>query len=337
MDLLDTYISEVGKHLPAKQRPDIEAEIRSAITDMLEDKSQKAGSPVDEAMTLDVLQAYGEPEKVASTYLPEQYVIGPRLFSAFKTTLQIILPILGLLALIGFAISFSRLELNAANIIELIIESLAGYLVSVVQTLGGLVVVFYILQIAAPNLETKSTQWDARSLLKISLPDRIFPSGPVWEIAANMAAIVIFNFFPQIIGLAYRSGSGWVTTPILSETFYRYLPALNLLWVMAILLNVFLLRRGQWQTGTRWLSLGLRLVSVGILAAMVAGPSLIALNAESLSQILQKQTAETLTGLLEWIVRLNLIIILITSLVDAVKQALRLFAGVKPAVIVSLK
>ncbi len=79
MNLLDAYITEVGRRLPAKNRADIEAEIRSAIQDMLDEKSQATGKPVDEAMTLEVLKAYGDPEKVAASYRGERYLIGPRL------------------------------------------------------------------------------------------------------------------------------------------------------------------------------------------------------------------------------------------------------------------
>jgi hypothetical protein len=54
MDLLDLYVSEVGKHLPLKSRRDIEAEIRSVLQDMLDERAQAAGHPVDEAMILDL-------------------------------------------------------------------------------------------------------------------------------------------------------------------------------------------------------------------------------------------------------------------------------------------
>ena len=35
MKLIDRYIAEVGRHLPRKQRADIEAEIRSTLEDIL--------------------------------------------------------------------------------------------------------------------------------------------------------------------------------------------------------------------------------------------------------------------------------------------------------------
>lgn len=39
MNLIDIYVTEVGRRLPAKNRADIEKEIRSMIEDMLEDRA----------------------------------------------------------------------------------------------------------------------------------------------------------------------------------------------------------------------------------------------------------------------------------------------------------
>jgi uncharacterized protein (UPF0216 family) len=40
MNLIDKYIAEVGKHLPRRNRSDIEAEIRSTLEDMLDERKQ---------------------------------------------------------------------------------------------------------------------------------------------------------------------------------------------------------------------------------------------------------------------------------------------------------
>ena len=64
MNLIDRYIAEVGKHLPRKNRADIEAEIRSTLEDMLEERKQAHGA-VDDAMVIDLLREYGAPRKVA--------------------------------------------------------------------------------------------------------------------------------------------------------------------------------------------------------------------------------------------------------------------------------
>ncbi len=88
--LLDRYVIEVGKHLPRKNRVDIEREIRSSLEDMLEDRSKESGQPVDDALILDLLRGYGAPETVAATYLPERYLIGPRLYPFFSMVVKIV-------------------------------------------------------------------------------------------------------------------------------------------------------------------------------------------------------------------------------------------------------
>src|SRR5512147_1988535 len=90
MNLIDKYIAEVGKHLPRKNRADIEAEIRSTLEDMLEEWSQGKGS-ADEAMVLEILKEYGSPREVAAKYKTHQYLIGPRLFPTFEMVLRIVL------------------------------------------------------------------------------------------------------------------------------------------------------------------------------------------------------------------------------------------------------
>ena len=107
-NLIDTYVSEVGRRLSRKTRADIEAEIRSILQDMLEERSQKTGKPVDEELTLEVLKEYGAPEKVAATYQGDRYLIGPRLYPIFMLVLRIVLIVIGVLAAIGLGIALSQ-------------------------------------------------------------------------------------------------------------------------------------------------------------------------------------------------------------------------------------
>jgi len=67
MNLIDKYIAEVGKNLPRRNRADIEAEIRSTLEDMLEERSQGQG-PANEAMVMELLKEYGAPVEFASKY-----------------------------------------------------------------------------------------------------------------------------------------------------------------------------------------------------------------------------------------------------------------------------
>ena len=110
MKLIDRYVREIGRRLPQKSSADIEKEIRSALEDMLEDRSKKESRVVDEEMTIQVVKEYGKPEKVAASYLPERYLIGPQLFSIFWMILQIVFAVLTVVAIVGLGINLVHAE-----------------------------------------------------------------------------------------------------------------------------------------------------------------------------------------------------------------------------------
>ena len=153
MELLDRYVNEVGKHLPRKNRADIQAELRSTLEDMLEERSQKAGQPVDEAMVEDLLRSYGAPKKVAATYLPERYLIGPRLYPFFTLVLKIVFAVLGALALIGLGIAIATGPADMADIARTIGRSLLSYAGGAISAFGNIVLVFAILERVLPASE----------------------------------------------------------------------------------------------------------------------------------------------------------------------------------------
>src|SRR5688572_22494832 len=91
MKLIDHYVAEVGRRLPLMMgRADIEKELRSTLQDMLEDRAQKAGRPADETMETELLLEYGPPDKVAATYNPHPYLIGPQMFPFFIRIFKIV-------------------------------------------------------------------------------------------------------------------------------------------------------------------------------------------------------------------------------------------------------
>ena len=105
MNLIDKYIAEVGKHLPRKQRADIEAEIRSTLEDMLEERNQAEAS--NEAQVIELLKEYGEPRKVAESYIGPRYLIGPRLYPTFELIVKIVLAAVLGAGLLGYGLSAS--------------------------------------------------------------------------------------------------------------------------------------------------------------------------------------------------------------------------------------
>src|SRR5215208_739829 len=143
MNLIDKYIAEVGKHLPRKNRTDIEAEIRSTLEDMFDERKPAEG-PADEAIILDLLKEYGAPREVAATYKTHQYLIGPRLFPIFETVLRIVLAVVVGASLIGLAVSLSEAGSTGPAFVSSVGEWFGDLLGGLMAARGNIVLVFAI-------------------------------------------------------------------------------------------------------------------------------------------------------------------------------------------------
>jgi hypothetical protein len=67
-DIITAYVNDVARRLPAKQRNDVGFELRTLLEDQLREHAGDAGRLPDEAMTLDILRAFGPPDEVAARY-----------------------------------------------------------------------------------------------------------------------------------------------------------------------------------------------------------------------------------------------------------------------------
>jgi hypothetical protein len=344
-NLIDTYVSEVGRRLPGKNRLDIQAEIRSILQDMQEERSRKAGKPVDEEMTLEVLKEYGSPEKVAATYQSERYLIGPRLYPLFILVLRIVLIVTGVLAAIGLGIALSHTTLPIGNAIETIFKAIGNYATSIMIALGNIVIIFAILEWALFRAGSKvefkglpqEKEWDPRVLTRVSTPNQVKMGETIVEIVGCFAGIVIFNFFPQIIGFTpsmnslvgsgnLAAGLGNLTfVPLLSEAFFAFLPYLTLLWALTIAMDIVLLRMGSWNIATRLSLIGLKIITIVIAVVMLGAPSLLAVTASALTTALgDAEAAAILMTMLNLIVRVALWLTIIGSGIEIIKAVSRL-------------
>src|SRR6185503_2332703 len=92
MSLIDRYIAEVGRHLPEKNREDIEAEIRSMLEDMIDENRQQTGKPVNDELIAAALEQLGDPKLLAHKYTPaKHYLIGPDWYEPYIETLKRVL------------------------------------------------------------------------------------------------------------------------------------------------------------------------------------------------------------------------------------------------------
>ena len=288
MNLIDRYVSEVGRHLLLVQgRQDIEKELRSTLEDMLEERARESGKPADDAMQMEMLREYGAPRTVAETYNPNPYLIGPRLYPMFTTVLKFVLAAVALGLGIATAIQIANASpMNVMDLLTTIGKGLLNIVSASIAAFGNIALIFALIERFVPTADidiNEKEEWDPASLLKEPEPSEVKLWEPILAIVFTFIAISILNFNPQVIGIYYLDGNEWNVLPLLSEAFFRWLPLMNVAWAAEIILKGLLLRSGCWTTSTRLFSIGIKLLQIVIFALLIAGPSVLALTADSLS------------------------------------------------------
>jgi hypothetical protein len=326
MNLIDKYVAEVGKHLPRKQRADIEKEIRSTLEDMLEERNQ--ASLKDEAAVVALLKEYGEPRRVAESYIGPRYLIGPRIFPTFELIVKIVMAALLGAGLLGYGVSASITGSFAGpDFLSFLTEFWTGLLGGMFSAFGTIVIVFAILErvLPASEFEKEEEKWDPADLAKEPDPDEVKISDAIATILFTVIGLVIFNLYPNVIGLFFGADGEWTFIPILSKAFFTYLPWINLLGVLQIAFNLYQLRERVWTTFTRLCNIVLEVSSIALVIIMLKGPSLIDLGAGKLAGTPLADVSDVLTKVMGFVPGLVLAIVLIVSGVEVAQMVYRLF------------
>jgi hypothetical protein len=272
MDLIDRYAHEVGQYLPHRLRADVEAELRSLLTDSVEEKALAGGVAPGEELAAKVLREFGAPKDVAARYAPEpQYLIGPRLYPSYVTAVKVMLPVVAAIVLALVLAGRFRHPDEPPSVAPLV-RATGTFLWSAVENLGLMTLVFALVERAIRHREAAGPAWDPAKLPPVNDPDKISYFGRIFALYAIAALALLFNFFPDWVAVYASVNSGASAYPLLTPAFSRYLPLINAWWLLAFVLNVAVLRRGRWTRATRWADFGLEVFNAVILLLIVIGP-----------------------------------------------------------------
>ena len=331
MNLIDRYVAEVGKHLPRGQRADIEAEIRSTLEDMLEERKQVSveddASPQGEAAVIALLKEYGEPRKVAESYIGPRYLIGPRLYPTFLLVVKIVTSVLLVVTLAGLGIGLARTNLTGPEFLSTIGDFLTGLISGLIAALGNIVLVFAILErtLPADELDQEEKEWDPSQLSSEPDPDHVKIGEQIIGILFTAAFLIVLNLYPNIIGFGFFQNDEWTfISPILSDAFFSYLPWINILGLLQIVFGIILLRQGFWQLWTRVIHILLEVGGVLLAIIMLKGPSLVALKVEDLVGTPLADGAQVFVNVAQWIPTIVLTIVIVVSTIEIGQAIYRL-------------
>ena len=325
MKLIDRYIAEVGRHLPRKQRADIEAEIRSTLEDMLEERKQAEGA-VSEAEVIELLKEYGAPRDVADSYVGPRYLIGPRIYPTFELVTRIVLIVLFGIALAGLGLGLAQSSLTGAEFMKTIADSALGLFGGLVTAFGNIVLAFAILERVLPAKEfEEEEEWNPAELAREPDPDRVKFGEQIFEMFFLVVFLVIFNLYPGLIGIGFFNENDWVfISPILTQAFFSYLPWLNILILLQLGFNIILLRRGWWNTGLRIANIILEVAGIALAVAMLRGPDLASLTPAQLAGTPLEDSAGLFISLANWIPILVLTIVIIVSSIEVAQMVYKI-------------
>jgi len=323
MELIDRYVREVGRHLPRKNRTDIQAELQSTLVDTLEARVDGEPSLDDE---VELLREFGSPRTVAASYWPEgQYLIGPRLFPLFRMVVGIVMIVFVIvqLVLLGIAVVFNQEVLTFLSVLDILSEMVG----SVFTAFSIVVIVFAILQRFDVRPETEQ-EWDPRDLPNIEETDTINRGGTVAEITFSLVLIAILLFLPDKIGVVISPGLEVILNPVIVS----YIPVIILSIMLGIAVDVILLWRGRWETGTRLAKIGTNLFGIYVLYLLITSHNawLAQEGAAGFLSFLGSISEDLFTNEKSTLIismhafRLAFIIALIVSVVDTIKRIYQL-------------
>ncbi|MBN8580225.1 MAG: hypothetical protein J0L96_06100 [Anaerolineae bacterium] len=332
MNLIDRYVAEVGKNLPLLNgREDIEKELKSTLEDMLEDRAQSSGRVRDEALELEVLKEYGSPQKVAQTYNPHPYLIGPKLFPFFLFVLKIVITVVVSVMLVLAGVqAVTDTPFMGADFVKIIGQGLGSALSAAIAAFGNVVLVFVILERVLPDKEIGSfddeKDWDPASLAKEPDPDSVSRFELITEIVFTFVALAILNIYPQWLGMIFFTGDEQVFVPMFTEKFFQFVPWINVVLVAEILLDIFLLRNAIWNRLTRLGKVIIEAASLTLTVLILRTPGVIGFSAKSFANgPFEPEQAEIFVTIATYMFPIVMAIVIIIQSIELVKAVYRLF------------
>ncbi len=98
--------------------------------------------------------------------------------------------------------------------------------------------------------------------------------GTIVDLIITVAALVAFNLFPDRIGIYGSAVDPSTFAPVLAPAFWAFLPWLNAIWAMALVISVVNLVLRRWTVPVHALDMARDLLTILVMALMIAGEPL---------------------------------------------------------------
>lgn len=268
MKLIDRYIAEVGRHLPEKDRSDIEAEIRSMIEDTLDERGHHVKS-ADEKVIAETLERLGDPKLLAFQYAPpKRYLIGPDWYEGYLKVLQrVLFTALPIYAIVTFVLIITRDPLDFLNAFG---EAAGGAFNVGTQILFWVTLVFILLERSGEKPDglpsSRSRAWTIADLPELPRKRQISIAESLMNIV-TLLFVLIWVLFPVVRDWLQGDGT---TVPFLHPNLRNFwLPVFFILMGLTLIHELFQLKIGNWTPALTVTNVILGVISIIYIAALV--------------------------------------------------------------------
>lgn len=283
MNLIDTYIYEVTRRLPEKNRKDIAMELRSTIEDMLPEN-------YTEENVMEQLEKLGNPAVLAASYRDTpNYLIGPKVYDAYIHTTKLIIPWAILVTILVHVVESIVQFTGEQSILHVIIENFANIIPGIIMTLihvfFWVTMVFIVIERVGLSktdlpLTRNGVSWSPKDLKNIVIIPRkkliskgeiVF--GFIWSV---LWAIVYFNA-DHLVGIYHSiNGNGLqFIMPIFNQkVLLSYWPLVVAFTILELGLLVYKFKVGKWTYPLAWTNALIHTASIIVFFVFVGNPNL---------------------------------------------------------------
>lgn len=283
--VIESYVDDVVRRLPFRQRRDVGFELRSLLGEELQAKADEAGRPADEAMTLALLGGFGRPEDVAERYGPLGFIIiKPAAAPAFSWACLISVAVqwgLSLPAVMMRPAAYGEVPGSIGDILTHLSRWWLTWGVGAFW-FPGFMVVMAIFAARIEKLGPERSAWTPRRVLDRDRINRPFMAFGLVAWAGYMALLafepLLLDALPRPLADVFTFDDGFLSTRG---------PWLFPVWIGQFLVCVVALKDGRWRRQTRLLNDVFAAALCGVLAwFVVAGPIFQAKFADDMTKLL---------------------------------------------------
>lgn len=242
-DLIERYVHQVGRYLPAKERAEIEAELRSQIHDQLEDRYPQA--PTQEEVAA-VLAELGHPYLIAASYSSEQYLVGPMFYPYMSLVMRygwLLIPAIVIFLNIFGALTSSQ----PVRVFEWLIETLIAVVQGALIFFAVVVLAFAIIERIMSELQKEQEPFNPVNLPEVDDPSVVDRVEEAFGLALGTVILLVFIYFLRVGGLTMRFDLANPGEVIPVPIFWLVLLIVDVL--AQLIVNVVVLLRNRWSLG----------------------------------------------------------------------------------------